>query len=69
MTEPGAYYVDGTISQKKITIDSEGVTLYLVGAALSNEKKVIESNYSFTLTLIGENTVTNSDESGSNAID
>lgn len=69
MTEPGAYYVDGTISQKKITIDSEGVTLYLVGAALSNEKKVIESNYSFTLTLIGENTVTNSNESGSNAID
>lgn len=69
VTEPGAYYVDGTISGKKITIDSEGVTLYLVGATLSNEKKVIESNYSFTLTLIGDNTVTNSNESGSNAID
>lgn len=69
ITEAGDYYVSTVISGKKITVESEGVTLYLSGATLSNEKKVIESVCSLTLTLIGENSVTNSNADGSNAID
>ncbi len=69
ITSPGNYYVSTTITNKKITVSSQGVTLYLNNANLSNEKKVIESSVSFTLTLIGDNTISNSNESGSNAID
>lgn len=40
-------------------------------AALSYEKKVIDSTYDLTITLIGKNTVvnTNEEDGGSNAID
>jgi hypothetical protein len=65
----GNYYVNSTIEGKKITVACEGVTLYLVNANLSNEKKVIESDYDLTITLIGSNTITNSNSKGSNAID
>ncbi len=57
----GDYYLSGDINYK-IAIKSEGVTLYLDNANLSNGKKVIESEKSFTLTLIGNNSVTNTDE-------
>jgi hypothetical protein len=67
--QAGNYYVNSTIEGKKITVACEGVTLYLVNATLSNEKKVIESEYDLTITLIGENSISNSNSSGSNAID
>lgn len=69
ITEAGDYYVDSEISGKKISIECEGVTLYLSGATLTNEKKVIESTCGLTVTLLGENTVANSNTDGSNAID
>lgn len=69
ITKAGVYYVNSQITGKKITVGCEGVTLYLSGAKLSNEKKVIESTHSLTVTLLGENTVSNSNEAGSNAID
>lgn len=70
VSAPGNYFVATPLAGKKITIDSAGVTLYLDGAELSNEKKVIESNYGLTITLIGESTVMNSDTTDpKNAID
>jgi hypothetical protein len=69
ITTGGNYFVEGDISGNKINIACEGVTLYLKNATLSNEKKVIESDYDLTIILIGENTVTNSNADGSNAID
>ncbi len=65
ITESGAYYVnDDSLEGKKITISADNVTLYLVGATLSNEKKVIESDdYGLTITVIGEgNSITNTTE-------
>ena len=66
----GDYYVTGEIAGK-INVRSGGVTLYLHNAALSYEKKVIDSTYDLTITLIGKNTVvnTNEEDGGSNAID
>ncbi len=61
ISSAGDYYVDSTIEGKKITVSAEGAVLYLKGATLSNEKKVIESSVSFTITLIGENSITNTD--------
>ncbi len=69
ITAPGDYYVSTAIEGKKITVSCEGATLYLVNATLSNEKKVIDSSVPFTITLIGNSTVTNSNTAGSNAID
>lgn len=71
ISTPGDYYVSTSIEGKKITVECEGVRLYLSGAALSNEKKVIESinGCGLTITLFGENIVSNSNASGSNAID
>ncbi len=66
--DAGDYYVTGE-SDGKITVECEGVTLYIVNATVTNKKKVIESNYSLTITLIGENSVTNTNTDGSNAID
>lgn len=68
ITEAGDYYVASEIDDK-IEITAEGVTLYLSDATLSNKKKVIESSYGLTLTLIGENSVSNTNTDGSNAID
>lgn len=65
----GNYYVNSEITGKKITIDCAGVTLYLSNAKLSNEKKVIESNYPLTITLLGKNEISNSNPDGSNAVD
>jgi hypothetical protein len=67
--DAGNYYVNTEIADKKISVACEGVTLYLSGATLSNEKKVIESDYGLTITLLGENTISNSNTDGSNAID
>lgn len=70
ISEAGNYYVTGEV-EGKITIECEDVTLYLSNAQLTNEKKVIESDYGLTIVLIGTNTVTNVNDSGneSNAID
>ncbi len=57
----GNYFVEGDISDNKIEIESEGVILFLKNATLSKGKKVIESTVSFTLTLIGQNYITNTD--------
>jgi hypothetical protein len=67
--EGGDYYVNSAIDGIKITIECEGVTLYLAGANISNDKKVIDSTYGFTLTILDDNTITNSNTNGSNAID
>ncbi len=64
----GEYYIDGEIAGK-ISVKTAGVTLYLQNATLSNKKKVIESTHDLTLTLIGENAVSNTNTDGSNAID
>lgn len=70
ISEAGDYFVSTVIEGKKITVESEGVNLYLSGATLSNEKKVIESvGCGLTITLFGENTISNSNADGSNAID
>lgn len=68
ISSAGSYYIDSEISGK-ISVEAEGVTLYLNGATLTNEKKVIESTTSLTITLIGDNSITNTNESGTNAID
>ncbi len=64
----GDYVLSGEIAGK-ISVEAEGVTLYLDGASLSNDKKVIESAYDLTVTLVGENTAANTNPDGSNAID
>ncbi len=68
ISSAGDYYIEGELDGK-IEIEVEGVTLYLKDATLSNKKKVIESMKGFTLTLIGNNSVTNTNTDGSNAID
>lgn len=66
----GDYYVSGEVSGK-ITIGCAGVTLYLYNATITNDKKVIEDDYGYglTITLIGENSIKNTNTEGSNAID
>jgi hypothetical protein len=64
----GNYLVSSEISGK-IEVTTSGVHLYLSGATLSNEKKVIESNNDLIITLIGKNTIENTNTDGSNAID
>lgn len=64
----GDYVIEGE-SAGKITISAENVHLYLKNAQLSNDKKLIESDYALTITLIGENTAENTNADGSNAID
>lgn len=68
LSEPGNYYVDSVLNGK-ITVASSGVNLYLSGATITNDKKIIDSTYDMTVTLIGDNSVTNSNTAGSNAID
>lgn len=68
ITQAGNYYVEGEISGK-IEISTSDVSLYLVNAHLTNKKKVIESTADLTITLIGENSITNTNADGSNAID
>ncbi len=67
----GSYYIEGdSLDGEKISVKSDGVTLYLIDAVLSNSKKVIEADgYSLTITLIGSSTVSNTNADGSNAID
>lgn len=66
----GDYLVTGEISGKlEFTAAASGARLYLQNAALSNAKKVIESAGDLTLTLLGENTVKNTNPDGSTAID
>ena len=66
--KPGDYYVNSALDGK-ITVASSGVTLYLSGATMTNGKKIVDSTYDMTITLIGENSMTNSNTEGSNAID
>ena len=68
LSQPGNYYVDSSFDGK-ITVSCDGVTLYLSGANITNNKKVIESTFDMTITLIGNNSVSNSNTAGSNAID
>lgn len=68
LSQPGNYYVDSSFDGK-ITVSCDGVTLYLSGANITNGKKVIESTFDMTITLIGNNSVSNSNTAGSNAID
>lgn len=68
ISEAGDYVLKGEIDGK-ITVEAEGVRLFLDGATLTNEKKVIESAYGLAITLSGENSVANSNADGSNAID
>lgn len=69
ISEAGDYYIDSEISGK-ITISADGVNLYLNGATITNDKKVIDSDCSLTITLIGENTITNTSVADDkNAID
>lgn len=68
ISEAGDYYITGEIDGK-ITITAEGVHLYLNDATLTNAKKVIESAYSLTMTLLGKNSIANSNPDGSTALD
>lgn len=68
LSQPGNYYVD-TSFDGKITVGCEGVTLFLSGADITNGKKVIESTFDMTITLIGNNSISNDNTAGSNAID
>ncbi|MCD8286162.1 MAG: carbohydrate-binding domain-containing protein [Clostridia bacterium] len=67
--DPGAYYVEGSLS-KKINVNADGVTLYLIDAALTKaDGKCIESEkFGLTITLIGSSTITNTGEA-KNAVD
>ncbi len=70
ISESGEYFVTGTLEEKiEITADAENVVLYLVNATLSCTKKVIDCSTNLTIILIGDNSITNSNTSGSNAID
>ncbi len=74
ITSSGAYYLDDdSLAGKKINVDADGVTLYLIDADLSNDGKCIESEkYGLTLTLIGSSTITstlNSDGEAKTAVD
>lgn len=64
----GDYVIEGE-SNGKITIEAENVHLYLKNAHISNDKKLIESDHTLTITLIGENMAENTNPDGSNAID
>ncbi len=68
LSEAGEYVVSGE-SSGKITVEAEGVTLWLDHAVLTNDKKVIEAAGDLTISLIGENTLSNTNPDGSNAID
>jgi hypothetical protein len=68
ISKAGNYVISGTL-EGKINVTAENVHLYLNNATLTNEKKVIESKYDLIITLIGENSVTNTNADGSNAID
>ncbi len=69
ITQSGVYYLSGEINDK-IEITAEDVTLYLDNATLTNGKKVIESTYSLTITLIGQNYISNTNTADAkNAVD
>lgn len=69
ISEAGAYYAEGEIADK-IEIAAEGVTLYLNDATLKNGKKVIDCACGLTITLIGQNEITNTNTSDAkNAVD
>ncbi|MCD8295381.1 MAG: carbohydrate-binding domain-containing protein [Clostridia bacterium] len=70
ISSSGSYYLDDdSLAGKKISVEAEDVTLYLINAELSNDGKCIESEeYGLTLTLIGSSTITNSGDA-KNAVD
>lgn len=67
VTAAGDYLVEGEASA--IRIEAEHVRLFLRGASLKGEKSAIESDYSFTVVLIGENRAESTDPDGANAVD
>ncbi len=69
IAEAGDYVVSGTVEGKIEVAAESGVRLFLQNAAISNAKKVIESAGDLTLTLVGENTVGNTNAEGSNTVD
>lgn len=69
ITAAGEYKVSGSF-EGKISVKAEGVRLILENAVLTNDKKVIESDYPLALTLVGENTLENTEETDNkNAVD
>lgn len=65
----GAYKLTGAF-EGKISVSAENVRLILDNASLKNDKKVIESDYALTITLIGQNSLENTNaEEGKNAVD
>lgn len=70
VSAPGNYYVEGELNDQ-IEIQSDGVTLYLVDADITNRKKVIKcDDYDLNIVLIGESTIANSNtDDPKNAID
>ena len=69
ISEAGAYYTEGEIADK-IEIAAEGVRLYLKDATLKNGKQVIDCACGLTITLIGQNEITNTNTSDAkNAVD
>lgn len=70
VSAPGNYYVEGELNDQ-IEIQSDGVTLYLVDADITNKKKVIKcDDYDLNIVLIGDSTIANSNtDDPKNAID
>lgn len=70
VSAPGNYYVEGELNDQ-IEIQSDGVTLYLVDADITNRKKVIKcDDYDLNIVLIGDSTIANSNtDDPKNAID
>ncbi len=63
LEEAGNYYATGEIGDQ-IEITADGVHLYLEDATVTNGKKVIKSDdYGVTITLIGENSIYNTNTS------
>ena len=56
ITEGGDYLITGELSGK-ISVKAEGVRLFLNGAFLTSDDKVLTSDFGLTLTLIGENSL------------
>ncbi len=72
IADNGNYYISSTF-EKKISVTASGATLYLAGANISNEKKVIETDAGCDLTITvvdgTTNYISNYNTEGSNAID
>ncbi|MCD8308195.1 MAG: carbohydrate-binding domain-containing protein [Clostridia bacterium] len=70
ISSSGAYYLDDdSLAGKKISVEADGVTLYLINATLTNDGKCIESEkFGLTITLIGSSTIMGTGDA-KNAVD